>query len=963
MEDWRYLVPSLILISVLMISPGPLNIDEDAEAHPTINTNTWLPFDTEYMRSDPILHEKRFVFSEKRDDQYDVFLYDLINDTIEQITSNEADQFVRGFDGRYIAWKEERIDESWDYWHDIYVHDLSTGIEEMVVEDEGNTSLRFLDKGKVFFDIWRGPEMGIYFYDIELGEIVPVSTGMENPIGWDAEGDLVVYTDERNGDRDVFMKNLSSNKETTIASGQFDQGYPHITEKWVAWIDENDGPRHHITGDESICFYDLETGITEPLPFQPSSKEGLQMDDGRIFWMDRSDSFDHNEDIYCYDIETGHSRKLTDSQPQCRPYSVDGDLMVYLEYAYRTNSQDLDIWDRSYKEVFIQDLSGSDEKWFSSRLVNGSMPITDDGHVVWNRVEDGFENLTVFEDFQFGYGLTDTLYGWMELNNSQNISEYDLSGNRIVWVDNRSGNRDVYWKEFHGYDQNRISFNHSAQHSPSIDGDIVAWVHEHEGNSDVLGYDISTGMGLNFSKGPGNQTDPKVNGSNIAWIDDRWGQDDIYYLDLNNGTEVRLTYNGSVNRNISISDRYIVWEDLQGNSSDIHAYDIQLEKKFTLCNSTGNQSDPKIWENFIIWIDDNSGHDELYRYDMSAGVGSFITSSVSNKTDLSFDRDLLVWVDDRNDDDDVYAIFFDDDRDNRGNSIDLYPNNPFEWFESDGDGVPDNQDSFPDDPSASIDTDGDGYPDHWNPGMGPEDSTTNLTIDQMPFSYIEQFDSDGDGIGNRKDFFKNDPAASIDLDRDGYPDEWNENMTEADSTTGLKLDLFPDDRDEWNDTDGDGYGDNGDAFPFDPDEWRDSDGDGVGNRADKFDYDPLEWKDSDNDGVGDRYDAFPNDPAASMDTDGDGYPDRWNRWMSEGDSTTGLKRDDYPKDPTRHSEEEVEKKRYNEWLIVFLPFACLSLFVFSMLLIMVIVQSIKEERKRINEGVPQLSVRATIIED
>jgi len=52
--------------------------------------------------------------------------------------------------------------------------------------------------------------------------------------------------------------------------------------------------------------------------------------------------------------------------------------------------------------------------------------------------------------------------------------------------------------------------------------------------------------------------------------------------------------------------------------------------------------------------------------------------------------------------------------------------------DSDNDSYCDDTDAFPKDPAAAIDNDIDGYPDSWNPGMGPEDSTTGLTLDPYP---------------------------------------------------------------------------------------------------------------------------------------------------------------------------------------------------------------------------------------
>jgi hypothetical protein len=62
------------------------------------------------------------------------------------------------------------------------------------------------------------------------------------------------------------------------------------------------------------------------------------------------------------------------------------------------------------------------------------------------------------------------------------------------------------------------------------------------------------------------------------------------------------------------------------------------------------------------------------------------------------------------------------------------------------------------------------------------------------------------------------------------------------------------------DTDNDGVDDSSDAFPNDPSETQDTDSDGVGNNADDFPNDPNETIDTDGDGVGDNADDFPNDP-------------------------------------------------------------------------------------------------------
>ena len=65
--------------------------------------------------------------------------------------------------------------------------------------------------------------------------------------------------------------------------------------------------------------------------------------------------------------------------------------------------------------------------------------------------------------------------------------------------------------------------------------------------------------------------------------------------------------------------------------------------------------------------------------------------------------------------------------------------------DQDGDGVPYAQDAFPTDPAASQDSDRDGAPDAWNPGHGPEDSSTGLVVDAFPADATCQLPEHGSG--------------------------------------------------------------------------------------------------------------------------------------------------------------------------------------------------------------------------
>lgn len=117
----------------------------------------------------------------------------------------------------------------------------------------------------------------------------------------------------------------------------------------------------------------------------------------------------------------------------------------------------------------------------------------------------------------------------------------------------------------------------------------------------------------------------------------------------------------------------------------------------------------------------------------------------------------------------------------------------------------------------------------WNYGSNDTDDDGVIeSADAFPVDPSENFDNDGDGIGNNRD-----------------PDDDNDGILDADD----------------NDDDNDDINDSNDLFPADSSEWSDNDSDGIGDNADT---------DDDNDGVNDNEDAFPLDDSESIDTDLDG---------------------------------------------------------------------------------------------
>lgn len=63
----------------------------------------------------------------------------------------------------------------------------------------------------------------------------------------------------------------------------------------------------------------------------------------------------------------------------------------------------------------------------------------------------------------------------------------DMSGNAVVWVDQRHGNNDIYWCDVVTGEERRLTSDRADQQSPAIDGDRVVWADERWGDYDIYG--------------------------------------------------------------------------------------------------------------------------------------------------------------------------------------------------------------------------------------------------------------------------------------------------------------------------------------------------------------------------------------------------------------------------------------------------------------------------------------------
>jgi beta propeller repeat protein len=271
----------------------------------------------------------------------------------------------------------------------------------------------------------------------------------------------------------------------------------------------------------------------------------------------------------------------------------------------------------------------------------------------------------------------------------------DISGNRIVWMDNRSDNWDIYMYDLTTNTEKRITTDTANQDSPSISGNRIVWADDRNGNKDIYMYDLSTNTENQITTNTNEQSSPVISGNRIVYVDaakysppvlymydlstntkrlvttnivttpvvfdgtlilwadgrNGYGNYDIYMYDLSTNSEKQITSDPADQYYPAISGTRIVWEDMRNGYADIYMYDLSTNTETRITTYSTSEMFPDISGNRIVWDDHRNGNEGIYMYDLSTGIEKLITNSTGLP---SIDGTRIVWTDYRNGNSDIY---------------------------------------------------------------------------------------------------------------------------------------------------------------------------------------------------------------------------------------------------------------------------------------------------------------------
>lgn len=275
----------------------------------------------------------------------------------------------------------------------------------------------------------------------------------------------------------------------------------------------------------------------------------------------------------------------------------------------------------------------------------------------------------VWQDFR--YGPTDIFMA--DLNNGEitNVTntnynrwevQPDIDGDIIVWKDGYNG-IGIHGMRLSTGKVFTVTEGHSDTSRPHLSGNIVVWADNRAGGEDwnIYGYDINTATEFVISDAPGRQQDPQIDGDLVVWWD---YQEYVYLYHLSTGqTQTVHPAWGARLPDVSEADQLVVWQDYRHGNWDIYGYDLTTDAEIPLLIAPDAQENVAIANGLLAFQSQTAGISWNIALSVLSDTHAITDSLTFAITDNSnpqvypvVDGNIVVWQDSRNHQSDIYQF-------------------------------------------------------------------------------------------------------------------------------------------------------------------------------------------------------------------------------------------------------------------------------------------------------------------
>jgi beta propeller repeat protein len=290
-------------------------------------------------------------------------------------------------------------------------------------------------------------------YSVNETQVCTVLGDQINPAIY---GDKIVWQDNRNGNWDIYIKDLTTGVESVLCNATGDQTHPRIYNNLVVWDD------CRYVNYFNIHLLDITTGIETRINPSTHSQAEPDIYNDTIVWM-QWDYADAN--IYMYNISSGiTSAVCTAPGEQWRP-RIYGSKIVW--YECRNGN-----WD-----IYMIDIVTGVETPVCTNYVVESDPRVYDDNIIFRDDRNGNWDI-------YMYNISTGIETQFTLTSSNQVDSA-IYENKVVYTDDLSGNVNMYMKDILTGNVTPICIASGDQGCIGIYDNIVVWNDNRNGNWDI----------------------------------------------------------------------------------------------------------------------------------------------------------------------------------------------------------------------------------------------------------------------------------------------------------------------------------------------------------------------------------------------------------------------------------------------------------------------------------------------
>jgi beta propeller repeat protein len=519
--------------------------------------------------------------------------------------------------------------------------------------------------------VWSDNRRGnwnIYGFDFSTRAEKPISEGEYDQLYPKASGDKVVFADYRNGDADIYLKNLATGVESVIVTGKGDQIWPSISGERVVWQDNS-------SGNWDVYLQDLSTGKTVPVYNGPGQQMYPIISDDLVVWQDnRNGDFD----VYVKDLVAGSETKLTSDGDQLYP-DISGNTIAWEDG--KTRDISYYFWDKKWgktyprpgeqtnpvvsgKYISYVDGAGTNTSIRKLDLSNwkdemvqtgpGQVKPSMDRKLVWLNTESGRPR-----SVPVTAGQTSVICKAPGDQSQPVVGGNDQVGYYVAWMDNRTGNPDIYVYSLAQEIELPLAASPYEDMNPDISGSIIGWVarnpHNQYGIEDywsVRTFDTSIDNSSELVYGLENATKISLSPDYLAYLRTTYFGRMVYMRPLFekevNPASPPSGINPRAGRDL------VVYQDNKKGSWDIWLWK-QGQEPVALASDANDQTNAATDGNTVVWQDNRNGNWDIYAYDLKTSKETQITRDLADQTNPDVENGVITWQDNRNGNWDIYV--------------------------------------------------------------------------------------------------------------------------------------------------------------------------------------------------------------------------------------------------------------------------------------------------------------------